>query len=63
MRTRLGMIGDIRNMIDTLYGQSRFAEAKEILSELDRFDFSGVSDSVIRKLYEDLSRATAYQRI
>jgi hypothetical protein len=54
MLDRMGKIGQIRDIIDELYEAGRFAIVKEIMGDLDRFNFSGVPDTTICWVWSQL---------
>ncbi len=53
--TRGPMIGDIRSMYELLLEQGRFELLKEIMGEIDRFNFTGVSDYTVNRLHQQLT--------
>lgn len=54
---RSAMIGEIRDGIDSLFAQERFALANEILGSVDRFNFAGVPDATVRRIWREVNGA------
>lgn len=57
MLDRMGMIGAIRDMFEELNDAHRFEVLKEIMGDLDRFNFSGVPIGQISDVYWKLYAA------
>lgn len=56
MMARPCMIGEIRDMIERLHDEGRFAEVAHIMGDVDRFNFSGVPDILVQQIYQSLQR-------
>lgn len=54
MLDRLGMIGEIREMWQRLNDQGRFAVLKEIMGDLDIYNFAGVPDDTILRVWGEM---------
>lgn len=52
--TRMEMIGQIRQDIEALYDLGHFDAVKEVMGSIDRFNFSGISDDTIKKIWQQL---------
>ena len=54
MKTRLQMIGEIRDCIEEHYANGRFAFVAEVMGEVDRFNFTDVPDSTVSRIWSEL---------
>ena len=55
--TRLQMIGEIRDLLPSLWSAGRFELAKEIMGGIHQDDFTGVPDATVTRIWSELRAA------
>ncbi len=56
---RSELIGAIRDRVESLYAVGRFAIVREILQDIDRYNFTDVSDKALLRVWNGLQSVPA----